>query len=43
MINLLIDSVKAEIMGAEAQKIVEKLSPGIIYGQWENYVQMFLK
>jgi glycosyltransferase involved in cell wall biosynthesis len=43
MINLLRDPTKAEAMGAEAQKIVEKLSPTNIYGQWENYVQKFLK
>lgn len=43
MINLLREPVKAEAMGAEAQKIVKKLSPTNIYGQWDNYVQGFLK
>lgn len=43
MINLLREPVKAETMGAEAQKIVEELSPTNIYGQWEKYVKKYLK
>lgn len=43
MISLLRDPEKAETLGAEAKKIVERLSPTNIYRQWDNYVQKFFK
>lgn len=43
IVDLLRNPEQAESLGVEAQRIVEKLSPANIYGQWENYVQKFLK
>ena len=43
IIRLLNNKDEAEKMGAEAQKIVEKLNPSIIYGEWEKYVKSFIK
>lgn len=43
IVRLLNDQGKAEKMGAEAQKIVDKLNPAIIYGEWEKYVKSFVK
>jgi glycosyltransferase involved in cell wall biosynthesis len=43
ILRLLNDQGKAEKMGAEAKKIVDKLNPAIIYGEWEKYVKSFVK
>lgn len=43
IVRLLNDQGEAEKMGAEAQKIVDKLNPAIIYGEWEKYVKSFIK
>lgn len=43
IVRLLNDQGEAEKMGAEAQKIVDKLNPAIIYGEWEKYVKSFVK
>jgi glycosyltransferase involved in cell wall biosynthesis len=43
ILRLLNDQEEAEKMGTEAQKIVDKLNPAIIYGRWEKYVKSFVK
>ena len=38
----LLNPQNAEAIGIEAQKIVEKLNPELIYGQWLDYIQEVL-
>lgn len=43
IVRLLNNKEEAEKMGVEAQKIVDKLNPAIIYGEWEKYVKTILQ
>lgn len=43
IVTLLNNQYEAEKMGAQAQKIVEKLNPSIIYGEWEKYVKTIIQ
>ena len=43
IVRLLNNKEEAEKMGAQAQKIVEKLNPSIIYGEWEKYVKSIIQ
>jgi glycosyltransferase involved in cell wall biosynthesis len=36
--NIITDNKKADMIGKEAAKITKKLSPEIIYGQWEDFI-----
>jgi len=42
MIYMLDNPNKADRMGAEAQKISQRLAPEVIFGQWEEYISEYL-
>lgn len=37
------DPIGSDVMGQEAQKIIEKLAPNKIYAQWEEYIRNVLE
>lgn len=43
ILNLLDNPEKADKMGAEAQNLSKRLAPDVVFGQWKEYVDSYLK